>query len=251
MNTPRSLTLIKFFPPLLLLAAFVFSTPPSMAATTGSGRVITEARTVSDFNAITMKGSMKLEVRQTGRESLSISADDNILPLIETKVEADGSDRVLHIQFKRDASIATHREIKVVIEVIKLNAVSNFGSGDIRIDGVKGPLLKLAMLGAGDLSARGLALDALSVRIAGSGDVRGEGSAKQVTLNIAGSGDAALADVVASEVNVTIAGSGDAKVHATKSLTVRVAGSGDVQYCGGATEIHKTVMGSGSVKPMK
>lgn len=195
MNTPRSLTLIKFFLPFLLLAAFVFSAPPSMAAATGSGRVITEARAVSDFNAITMKGSMKLEVRQTGRESLSITADDNILPLIETKVEADGSDRVLHIQFKRDASVSTRREIKVVIEVIKLS-----------------PALKLTMLGAGDVNARGLVLDALNVRIAGSGD---------------------------------------AAVHATKSLTVGVMGSGDVQYRGGATEIHKTVMGSGSVKPMK
>ena len=251
MHTPRSHTLIKFFPPLLLLAAVVFAAPTAMAATTGSGRVITETRAVSDFNAITMKGSMQLVVRQTGRESLSISAEDNILPLIETKVEADGSDRVLQIQFKRDASVRTHREIKVVMEVIKLSAVSNYGAGDIRIDALQSPALKLAMLGSGDVNARGLVLDALSVRIAGSGDVHGEGSAKQVSLSIAGSGDASLAGVVASDVNVNIAGSGDAAVHATKSLTVKVMGSGDVQYRGGATEINKTVMGSGTVKPMK
>ncbi len=251
MTTPRSLTLITFFPPLLLLAAFVFAAPTAMAATTGSGRVITEARTVSDFNAITMKGSMQLVLRQTGRESLSITADDNILPLIETKVDADGGERTLHVDFKRGVSIGRHSTIKVVVEVIKLNAVSNYGAGDIRIDALQSPTLKLAMLGSGDVNARGLVLDVLNVRIAGSGDVHGEGSAKQVSLSIAGSGDASLAGVVASEVNVNIAGSGDAAVHATKSLTVKVMGSGDVQYRGGATEVHKMVMGSGTVKPMK
>ena len=80
---------------------------------------------------------------------------------------------------------------------------------------------------------------------------RGQGTAKQLTLSIAGSGDAALADFVADAVKVSIAGSGDAQVHASKSLDVRIAGSGDVQYRGGATDVSKTVMGSGSVTPMR
>ena len=66
-----------------------------------------------------------------------------------------------------------------------------------------------------------------------------------------GSGDVNARGLVLDALNVRIAGSGDAAVHATKSLTVGVMGSGDVQYRIGATEIHKTVIGSGSVKPMK
>ena len=251
MHTATSHSLIKYFPPVILLAALFVGAPQAMSATTGSGRIATESRNVSDFEAITISGSMKLEVRQTGKETLSLSGEDNLLPLIETVVEPGANGRILHIRFKRGESIRPQREIKVSVEVIKLGAVSTSGAGDIRIDGVKGAALKVVVSGAGDVSMRGVAVDGLDVRIAGSGDVRGQGTAKQLTLSIAGSGDAALADFVADAVKVSIAGSGDAQVHASKSLEVRIAGSGDVQYRGGATDVSKTVMGSGSVTPMR
>ena len=52
----------------------------------GSGKVITEPRTVSGFNAVLLKGAGALTIEENGTESLTISADDNLLPYVTAEV---------------------------------------------------------------------------------------------------------------------------------------------------------------------
>src|SRR5687767_1144824 len=52
----------------------------------GSGNVVVEQREVSGFSAVSMSGFGELIIQQTGKESLSITADDNLLPLLTSKV---------------------------------------------------------------------------------------------------------------------------------------------------------------------
>ena len=223
----------------LLIAA----TPAAEAATSGSGHMATEKRAVSDFDAIAQDGSIDLMVRQTGKEGVEISAEDNLLPLIETVVE----NRTLQVRFKRGEWVRSHRNIRVTVDVIKLNAVAMAGSGDVQIEGVKTPSLKVTLSGSSDAKMRKLDTDALEIRISGSGDVAADGSARQLKLSIAGSGDARLADLTADDVSVRIAGSGDADVTANKSLDVSVAGSGDVRYGGKVAAVKSSMVGSGSI----
>jgi hypothetical protein len=223
----------------LLIAA----TPAAEAATSGSGRVATEKRAVSEFEAIAQHGSIDLIVRQTGKEGVEVSAEDNLLPLIETVVE----NRTLQVRFKRGEWARSHRNIRVTVDVIKLNAVAMAGSGDVLIEGVKTPSLKLTLSGSSDAQLRRLDADALELKISGSGDVAADGRARQVKVSIAGSGDAELAGLEADEVSVRIAGSGDANVTANKSLDVSVAGSGDVSYGGMVASVKSSMAGSGSI----
>lgn len=245
---PQAATLIgrmaALLPPLVLTIGLAIAAPHADAATRGSGTVATETRTAADFDGIAINGSMTLEVRQAAREAVSISADDNVLPLIETVVEG----RTLKVRMKRGESVSTRTPIKVSVDVVKLSAVASAGAGDIRIDGLKTPLLKFSVAGSGDAALKALQADALEVSIAGSGNVRGDGMARQVKLSIAGSGDAMLTDLVADDVTVSIAGSGDAKVTANKSLSATVAGSGDVKYRGTAATVRSSVMGSGTIR---
>lgn len=243
--SPFSLPAItKILPPFVLLSAVLVGAQPVQAGT--------EIRAVSDFEAIALSGSMKVEVRQTGKESVTVTADDKVLPLIETVVESSSTGRTLQVRVKRGASLSWGQEtVLVSIEVARLSSLSSSGGGALLVDGLKTAGLKLAIAGSGNAKLRSLTADTFEVRIAGSGDLRADGSAKQVRLSIAGSGDAALADLVADDVKVSIAGSGDAQVHANKSLNANVAGSGDVQYRGAATDVHSSVMGSGRVKRMR
>jgi hypothetical protein len=220
----------------------------SSNSTTGSGNVATEQRAVADFEAISLSSSIKLEVRQTGREALTISGDDNILPLIETVVESGTRGKTLVIRGKRGESWRSKSEIKVVVEVARLTGLAISGSGDALVAGaLKTPKLDLSIAGSGDARIEALAADEFGVRIAGSGDVRALGSARAVKVSIAGSGDAVLAGLTAEDVTVSIAGSGDAQVSASKSLSASIAGSGDVRYSGNPANVKSSVMGSGSV----
>ena len=48
----------------------------------GSGNVKNESRPVSEFTEVILTGSGNLNIKQTGKESLIIEAEDNILTLI-------------------------------------------------------------------------------------------------------------------------------------------------------------------------
>ncbi len=233
---------------LALFTGLALGLPPAaQAATTGSGRIATEQRGASDFEAISLTGSIDVVVRQGAKEGVEVQADDNLLPLIETVVEPGTAGRTLNIRFKRGERVYNHGRIRVTVDVVRLGAVATSGSGDVRVDGLTTPAFKLSIAGSSDARLNGLATETLEVRISGSGDVVATGTARRVSLGIAGSGDANLSGLVADDVQVRIAGSGDANVTANKSLDVSVAGSGDVRYGGHVTAIKTSMAGSGTL----
>ena len=232
----------------LIAAATLLAPGPALAATTGSGKALSETRAVSGFQAIALPGSIDVVVRQASSEGVQVRADDNVLPLVQTIVEGSGDTRTLRIQFKAGVSVRTKTPVVVSVDVIKLSAVSSSGSGNIRIEALKTPQLSLSISGSSDARLQQLDTDQLSVSIAGSGDVQASGRAGKLDVSIAGSGDLRARELAAGEVSVTIAGSGDASVTAQKTLSVAIAGSGDVDYGGGAVVTNKRIAGSGSVR---
>ncbi len=242
---------LSLITPVLCALAWLPSTPAAADTVRGSGRSATETRTVPDFQAIALSGSMDLVVRQ-GAQTLEVTADDNLLPLLETVVEPGRDGATLQVRWKRGergstSYYTTGSRVRVVVSVPRLSALVSSGSGDTVLETFNTPALRLAISGAGDARLQALSTADLNISISGSGDVAGSGSATRLKVGIAGSGDVRLADIKADDVQVSIAGSGDAVVHANKTLKVSVAGSGDVSYSGDAT-VSSSVAGSGSVK---
>lgn len=230
------------------LAIALFAAPAAMAATIGSGKAGSETRTISGFQAISLRGAIDLVVRQGGSESVQVSADDNLLPLVQTLVEGSGDKRTLRIQIKPGESVQTKNPVVVTVEVQKLSALASSGSGDITVEALKTPALALSVSGSSDAKLIRLDAEQLSISIAGSGDVQAGGRAAKLEVSIAGSGDVRARELAAGDVSVSIAGSGDASVSAQKTISVSIVGSGDVEYGGGATLAQKSVVGSGSVR---
>ena len=215
--------------------------------TTGSGTVVAQPRAVADFQAITVSGSIQVQVRQSGREAVEVRTDDNLQALLETVVESSSHGRTLHVRWKRGESVRTRTDPVVSVDVIKLSAISSSGSGSFSVESLTTPRLAVSIAGSGDALLKALTADELSVSVAGSGDVRAAGKADKLKVGIAGSGDVRLLDLAADEVRVSIAGSGDAAVRAEKTLDISIAGSGDVVYAGAAT-VKSSVAGSGNIR---
>ena len=57
----------------------------------GSGNVVKETREARDFDSVSLTGIGALIIQQTGEESLTIEADDNILPLLTSETRAAAS----------------------------------------------------------------------------------------------------------------------------------------------------------------
>jgi hypothetical protein len=212
----------------------------------GSGKPATEQRNVGAFQAIHLKSGMRLVVRQAAKEAVEVSADDNIVGLIETAVTDRAGIPTLEIGSRRGASYTTRTRAVVTIDVVTLKSLSISGSGDVVADNLKAGELKVKISGSGDVQLRQLAADALALSLDGSGDVGATGHAGKLAVSIQGSGGVAARDLQADDVSVSIAGSGDAHVHARKTLAVSIAGSGDVDYAGDPV-VRTSVAGSGSV----
>ena len=233
----------------LLITAVLSAVGCAHAQTvTGSGRMVTETRSVSGFEAVLLEASMKLVLRQGTQEALQIQADDNLLPLIETVVETRGSLPTLVVRWKRNTSLRSHQAIVVSVDAIRVRALSASGSGSIEAATLKTERLRLNVAGSGDVQVTDLTADDVDASIAGSGDVKAGGRAARLKVSIAGSGDADLANLSADDVKVSIAGSGDAKVSADQALSVSIAGSGDVRYGGKVTAVKTSIVGSGDVR---
>jgi hypothetical protein len=208
----------------------------------GSGKIVTDKRAIAGYEAVSVKGPQRVVLRQSGNEGVEVTADDNIVPLIETRLDG----KTLEIAMKRGYSVSTRSEIIVTVDVKRLTAVALSGSGDVLSQALQTSSLDVSISGSGDVALNNLTADSLKVAIAGSGDFTATGNVPTQRYSISGSGDVRSIKLQGRDVTVKIAGSGDAQVWATGTLTASIAGSGDVVYVGEA-KVTSSIAGSGSV----
>lgn len=213
---------------------------------TGSGKLATEARAIPPFQAIALRTSMKLVLRQGSREGIELRGDDNLLALIDTTVVDRGGVPTLEIAAKKGSSFSTRNEIVATVDLVSLRSLSISGSGDVVGEALKTPGLAVAISGSGNVRLKQLAADEVSARVSGSGDIVFAGRAAKLVVSISGSGDVDARGLEADDVTIRIAGSGDANVHARKTLAVSIAGAGDVKYKGDAA-VRSSIAGAGKV----
>ncbi|MBX7219340.1 MAG: DUF2807 domain-containing protein [Blastocatellia bacterium] len=188
----------------------------------GNGIVKTETRSVPAFTAIDSEGSFDVVVECQKAQNLVVEAEENILPLIETKVE----DGTLHIDSKK--SFSTRKGIKIVISVPDLNEVELSGSGNISVAEVK--------------------TDRFKVDVNGSGNVTVQGATKAADISLSGSGNINTSKLTSEQAQVDLSGSGNIKVFANQEIEGDISGSGNILYAGEPTNVRKHVRGSGDMR---
>lgn len=236
-------------------AAFVLPTPANAltitiggdggATVVGSGHLVQVPRKVGAFSTIRIDGSIDVDAHPGPNPGVTVKADDNIEPLVETVVEGDA----LVVRVKKGTSFRTSHEMRVAVEFAQLSGVAQHGSGDLHISALDGQRFDANITGSGDLFVDNAQLGSLAISVAGSGDVHISGRADTAAFQIAGSGDIHAGDLAARKVEVKVRGSGDADVNASETLAASVAGSGDVTYGGHPHDVSRNVAGSGSISP--
>lgn len=192
----------------------------------GSGQVITESRDVSGFDEVVLSGFGEVVVEVTGTESLTIEAEDNIVPLLTSRVVSGR----LELGAEQNAfqRLSPTRDVVFRISATHLVGIAVRGSGNVTVSGLEADSFSVSISGSGNVAPVGTC-DALEVEISGSGNFDGEG-------------------LTARAGSVSVSGSGNAVVHATDELEVSVSGSGNVEYIGSPT-LKQSISGSGEVKP--
>jgi predicted small secreted protein len=231
----------------LFIAVLVITTLVLTAcnAVRGSGNVETEARTVSDFSGIDLSGSGEVIVTQAEAESLTIEAEDNLIPLIETEVR----NGILVIGFKENTAVLPTKPIRFLVSMPTIDNLAVSGSGEIVAESVTSDNLELDVNGSGDIGIDQLTAESLTADISGSGDLTLAGAVAEQRIDISGSGKYAADALESDTADVAIGGSGKATIWANKILDAEIGGSGEVNYYGSPT-VNSDISGSGDVNSL-
>jgi hypothetical protein len=177
----------------------------------GSGVLATETRSVHDFNAVALSGIGRLVIDQTGSESLTLTAEDNLLPLIEVEVE----DGVLYIGWQSNANISPKRDITFNLTVDHLAEVLASGATAVEVLSLQEDTFYVGLSGATSMCGSGR-FDLLEIGISGAAVYRGQ-------------------DLAAREMVVGISGAASAIVNASEHLHGSVSGVASLRYLGHPT----------------
>src|SRR5579884_559594 len=191
-------------------------------AVVGSGHVVLDSRPVRGFSGVELAGPGNVVIEQTGADSLTVEAEDNLQLLLEAQV-VDGW---LHLGVAPNAAIRPTRPITFHVTIRTLHGLYN-GS-------------------AGSMSVPHVATDTLQVVVAGSGAIAVAGTAQAQAVRVAGSGSYAAKQLETASARIEMTGSGHAEVTVNEQLDVTVSGSGSVEYFGHPV-VKENVTGSGSI----
>src|SRR5262245_33626943 len=165
----------------------------------GSGDVKTEARTVSGFKAVELAGIGKLKIEQTGSESLTVEADDNLLSYLTTEVH----ETRLVIDTKPNTTLRPTKPIVFRLTVKNLDNLALSGSGAIETGDINSKSFVADLNGSGNLALGRITAPRFELHSSGSGKFKSQGvKSDEVRVDASGSGGKTINNLDTKTLNV-------------------------------------------------
>ena len=188
----------------------------------GNGNLASEIRNLSNFKAIEISiGYDKIIVNCGQKPSLHISGDENILPLITTRI----SRGILKIE--SDSTFETKADSEIIINVKSLKEFTFDGVGEAVIQNVNS--------------------GKFICNINGVGSCELNGKVESFYVSVNGVGSANARQLIAEDVIANLNGVGSVKLYAKNSLNASVDGVGGLTYFGNPKELILNDSGIGGI----
>jgi len=208
----------------------------------GSGNVTSETRKVGDFTKIDISGDFKIILKQDSSLNLNITADNNLLKYIKTRVDGDK----LYIHTKKH--LCNSGQLTVIIGVHNLDELKASGALDISSDGTL--TVKDIDFDVAGTSKLTLNLNAANVTTSGSGltemDLTGQATSHHV--DISGVAKIYAFGFIVGDYDIETSGASHCDINVLKTLRVSSSGASEVKYKGNPSSVSNDKSGSGSVE---
>ena len=204
----------------IIMPSLMYADAEETDKITGSGVSMTETRADSNYSALDISIAFdQIIVHCRSGHSMIIVGDDNIVPLIITKVKDD----VLYISSEQE--FETRAESVLTIHVQTLDTLSFQGVGEIMVDKLDNKVFYCDFSGVGSCTLTG--------------------KVKNFTMNMNGVGSINAKELIANIVDANVNGIGSAVVNASDSLHAAVNGIGTLTYYGNPkkTDIGNSFLG--------
>lgn len=188
----------------------------------GSGNISNEKRNLSNFKGVDAGGVYEVEIVTQKDFSVEVEADDNLLPLIKTKVD----NGILEISSEKRFN--TKNPIRIKISAPNIEELEVSGASKVNLSNLDNNFLKVDASGASKMEISGKTVD-LNIESSGACKINAENLQSQnATIDASG----------ASNINVSVAG----------DLKVDASGASKITYAGNPQNIEKDTSGAGSVR---
>jgi len=187
----------------------------------GSGKRVSQKRSIAPFTSISTEGAFTIEVTCQKDPSLEVEGDDNVLDVVTAEV----SNNVLRLKNSRSYSVSD--PVKFRITVPNLEGLSVSGAGKIDIKGMNNDKFEIDSSGA----------PAISV----------SGNTKMVDIDTKGAGKIDTHNLHAARAVVDSSGVSKVDLDVSDQLDVTISGPSQVTYKGDPV-VNKTVRGPGKVE---
>jgi hypothetical protein len=211
----------------------------------GSGKIVSQMREVSGFQAISLEYPADVTIQQGASESVKLEGDDNLLPQLSTQVAA-GTLTIRNSEPSWNRRVNPKKSVRITITVKDLHEIDFSSAGDMRVTNLETDALNISLSGAGHLTIDKLSTRRLECNLSGAGSFNANGVADKLSLNISGVGSFDGAALTGSSADVHLSGVGSATVHPKDALSAEVSGVGSVRYYGNP-RVNKQVSGLGTV----
>ena len=206
---------------LVPLAVALFACSLADAQVKGSGTARTEARAVGDFASVSAGGAVALTITVGGATAVSVTADDNVVPLIRTRVQGD------RLIIDSTDSYTAKTPVRIAITTPRLTA--------------------LGLSGATTATAAGVTGDRLAIDLSGASRASLAGAAAAVTIETSGAAEVDATKLAAQDATVAASGASHVALAVARGLTVEASGASVVEYAG-APAVTKATSGASRVR---
>jgi len=199
----------------------------AQSAISGSGHLVSRIKSVEGFTQVDVSNAFKVSISHGSRQSVSITADDNVMELIEVERRGD----TLSIGLQAGDYEKVTLEGKIEMPELKglqfsgatRGTISGFSSANELSVGLSG-----ASILEGDLEGKHADL-----RLSGASRVKLSGTVERLLINGSGASGFDLAAFTVARAEVSLSGASRATVKATQSLDgVTLSGASVLSYLG-------------------
>ncbi len=195
----------------------------------GSGVTKVETREVAAFHGVDVSSAFEATVTIGTKPSVTLSVDDNLLPLVETEVNKDGR---LSVRYRAGSNITTKAPQKVAIVASALDSIVASGAAKVSAAVGETKAITIEAGGASNIDVQGLSSDSVDVDATGASRVSLAGKGKRLTLEASGASRFLAPDVPFDTAKVELSGASRGEVQVAGSIDGDASGASTLSIRG-------------------
>jgi len=226
----------------LALMATFFMNSCSMFCKKGTGTVITQERSVAEFDEIEIDGQATVFLEQGATNSVKVKIDSNLVQYIKTEVSG------MKLKVKEDKCIEEVTEFEIYITTNQLSKLTVDGAVKVKGEtNIKSDKLYIETESSGEVILS-LDVDDLETVTKGSGILKLVGRAMNFDVEVEAAGSVDAFGLIAKDADAEVSGAGTCKINVTEKFDGDVSGSGKIFYKGNPKKVKTDASGSGTIQ---